>query len=116
MNCVEQGPEHIAFELESAHSFPLKLARVAIFQGNCERLVRIAPRLSHAATEIIQSARVDPGIKFFESAKPRGHQIGREKLRERRCDGDRPRLSACEIDVSIHCETNAWEQMSIFQS
>ena len=27
MNCVEHGPEHIAFELESAHGFPLKLVR-----------------------------------------------------------------------------------------
>ena len=83
MNCVEHGPEHIAFELERAHGFPLKLGRVAIFQGNRERLVRIAPRLRDPAAEIIKSARINPRIKLFEGCKPGGHQIRRKKLGQR---------------------------------
>ena len=65
MNCVEHGPEHIAFELERAHGFPLKLGRVAIFQGNRERLVRIASRLRDPATKIVQSARINPPNRTF---------------------------------------------------
>jgi len=45
MNGVEHGPEHIAFELESARGFPLELGRAAMIQRNCERFIRIAPRL-----------------------------------------------------------------------
>src|ERR1700759_4142545 len=92
MNCIEQGPEHIAFELESAQSFPLKLRCVAIFQGNCERFVRIAPRLCDSEPKIIESACIDPSIEFFEGCKARRHQIRSKKLSQRRRDGYRPRL------------------------
>src|SRR5207248_3025595 len=56
MNRVEYGPEDIAFELERAHGFSLKLECVAIFHGNRERLVRIAPRLRDSAAKIVQPA------------------------------------------------------------
>ena len=83
MNCVEHGPEDIAFELERAHGFPLKLGRVAIFQGNRERLVGIAPRLRDSAAKIVKSARINPPIEFFEGCKPGGHQIRRKKFGQR---------------------------------
>src|SRR5882757_2259611 len=83
MNCVEHGPEYITFELESTHSFPLKLARVAIFQGNYQRIVRIAPRLPDPAAKIVKSARINPPIELFESCKAGGHQIRRKKLGQR---------------------------------
>ena len=115
MNCVEHGPEHVAFELERAHGFPLKLGRVAIFQGDRERLVRIASRLRDPATEIIQTACIDPRIKLFEGCKPGGHQIRRKKLGQRRRDGDRPWLTAREIHVRINRESNPGQQMAIIQ-
>src|SRR5262245_29666331 len=99
MDCVEYGPEHIAFELERAHGSPLKLGRVAIFQGNRERLVGIASSLRDSATKIVESARINPPIECFEGCKPRGHQIRRKKFGQRRRDGDRPRLTAREIYV-----------------
>ena len=83
MNCIEHGPEYIAFELESAHGFPLKLGCVAISQGNCQRIVRIAPRLRDSAAKIVKSARINPSIELFEGCKPGGHQIRRKKLGQR---------------------------------
>ena len=115
MNCVEHGPEHIAFELERAYGFPLKLGRVAIFQGNRERLVRITSRLRDPATKVVKSARINPPIEFFEGCKPGGHQIRRKKLGQRRRDGDRPWLTAREIHVRINRESNAGQQMAIIQ-
>jgi hypothetical protein len=106
MNCVEHGPEHVAFELERAHGFALKLGRVAIFQGNRERFVRIAPCLRDAASKIIKSASINPPIEFFEGRKAGTHQIWRKKLCQRRRNGDRPRLTAREIHVSINRESN----------
>src|SRR5260370_39050694 len=113
VNCVEHGPEHIAFKLERMQGFALKLRRIAIFQRDCQRLVGISPGLSDAAPKIIESASINPSIKFFECRKAGCHQIGRKKLVERRCDGDRPRLSACEIHVRIDCETNSREEITI---
>src|SRR6476620_3969354 len=99
MNCVEDGPEHITFELERAHGLPLKLEGVAIFQGNRERLVGIASRLRDPATKIVKSACIDPRIKLFEVCKSGGHQIWRKKLGQRRRNRDRPWLTAREIHV-----------------
>src|SRR5205823_6920167 len=113
VNCVEHGPEHIAFKLERMQGFALKLRRIAIFQRDCQRLVGISPGLSDATPKVIESASINPQIKFFECGKPGGHQIGRKKLGERRCDGDRPRLSACEIRVRINRETNSGQEMTI---
>src|SRR5215471_9593075 len=113
MNCVEHGPEHIAFKLKRMQGFALKLRSIAIFQRDCQCLVGISPGESDATPKIIESASINPRIKFFECCKAGVHQIGRKKLGERRCDGDRPRLSACEIHVRIDCETNSAEQMTI---
>ena len=115
MNCVEHGPEHIAFELERAHGFPLKLGRVAIFQGNRERLVRIAPRLRDSATEIIKSARINPPNRTFRRLQAGRSSDPAQKLGQRRRDGDRPRLTAREIHVRIHRESNSGQQMAIIQ-
>src|SRR5438477_5073603 len=104
MNRVEYGPEDIAFELERADGFSLKLECVAIFHGNRERLVGIAPRLRDSAAKIVQPARIKPLIEFFEGCKPVRHQIWRKKFGQRRRDGDRPRLTTREVHVCIHCK------------
>src|SRR5205814_1075405 len=115
MNRVEYGPEDIAFELERADGFSLKLECVAIFHGNRERLVGIAPRLRDSAAKIVQPARIKPLIEFFEGCKPVRHQIWRKKFGQRRRDGDRPRLTTREVHVCIHCKAYSGQQMSIIQ-
>ena len=80
VNGIEHRPEHVAFELERANRLALELRRVAVFQRDRERLVRIPSRLCRATTEIIKATRVDPGIKLFECREPGRHQIGREKF------------------------------------
>ena len=80
MNCVEHGPEHIAFELERAQRFALEFGGIAILQRNRKRFVRIAPRLRDSAAKIVKSARINPPIEFFEGCKPGRHQIRRKKL------------------------------------
>src|ERR1041385_6014873 len=113
MNCVEHGPEHIAFKIERTQGFALKLRRIAIFQRDCQCLVGISPRKRDPTPKVIESASINPRIKFLTCRKAGCHQIGRKELGERRCNGDRPRLSACEIHVRIDCETNSGEEMTI---
>src|SRR5947208_8967558 len=79
-----------------------------------ERFIRVASCLGNSASEVIKAARINPGIMFFESRNTRLHQIGRKKLGKRGGDSDWPRLSACEVHVRIHCETNSGLQMPIF--
>ena len=56
MDRLEHGPEDIAFELERTLSFGLELGRVAMLQCYGERFVGVAPRLSNASPEIIETA------------------------------------------------------------
>src|SRR6266540_1847592 len=84
LNGIEDGPEHIAFKLERANRLALKLRRVAVFQRDRQRLIRIAPRLCRATPEIIKPARIDPLIKLFERREAGRHQIGGEELRDRK--------------------------------
>src|SRR5262249_23503643 len=113
VNRIEHRPEHIAFELEGAHRFPLKPGRVAILKRNRERLVGISPGLSDSASKIIESTKINPRIEFFECCKTRTHQIGRKKLCQRGCDGDRPRLTTRKIHVCVHGESNSGQEVAI---
>jgi hypothetical protein len=83
MDCIEDGPQHIAFKLEGAHSLALQLRRVAMVQRHRERFIGVTSCLGDSATEVIKAARIDPGLIFFESRKACRHQIRREKFRER---------------------------------
>ena len=115
MNRVEDSPKYVALKLERAHCRALQLRGIAMFQRNRERFIGVASRLGDSATEVIEAGRIDPGIKFFKSPETRGHQIGCEKFGERRCNGDRPRLSASEVYIGIYGETSSGLQMPILR-
>ena len=102
MNCVEQRPEDIAFEFESAHSFPLKLWRVAIFQGNRERLVRIALRLRSLGGE---NSRVREDLstdKIFRRLQAGPSSDPAQKARSARTRWLSATAGAREIHLRIH--------------
>src|SRR6266536_6292356 len=80
MNCIEHAPKNIALELERANCIALELGCVAMFQRYRERFVGIASRLRYAATDMIESGPLIPGIKLFERNEPRRHQIRCEEF------------------------------------
>src|SRR5213592_1715440 len=73
VNSIENGPEHVAFKLQTAHGLALELGCVAIFQRDGERFVRIALRLCDPTSEIIKPTRIDPRIKFLEGCESSLH-------------------------------------------
>ena len=73
MNGVEHRPENIALELERTDRGILQFARIAMFDCDFKRFVRIAAGLRDSAAEIIKAARVDPMVELFKRGESRGH-------------------------------------------
>src|SRR5713226_4510835 len=104
MNGIKHRPEDLTLKLQGANRRRLHFASDAVSQGKLQGFVGVAAGLRDTALEIFQAARLDPWIELLEGFQSLGHQVRGEQLGQGGSDGDRPRLSAGEIDVSVNGE------------
>src|SRR4051812_36596548 len=67
---IQHRPQQLALERQRAHRFLLERARVAPGQGELQTLLGIHARLRHAAAEIIEAPRLDPGVMLLKRREP----------------------------------------------
>ena len=113
MYSIEHRPQHVELELEDVERALLLLARFEMLERGLETVFDIPSRLGQSLAEVLIALRFDPRVMLRPVLQPFFVDLGREQLGERRADGLLPRRVAREVDIRVHCETYAGQ--NIFQ-
>src|SRR5438093_8244817 len=82
-----------------------------MLERGLETVFDIPSRLGQSLAEVLIAFRFDPRVMLRPVLQPFFVDLRREQLGERRADGFLPRRLAREVDIRVHCETHAGQNM-----
>ena len=97
--------------MEDVERALLLLARFEMLERGLETVFDIPSRLGQSLAEVLIALRFDPRVMLRPVLQPFFVDLGREQLGERRADGLLPRRVAREVDIRVHCETHAGQNI-----
>ena len=112
LNAVEHVPQDLGLSDERGHTCLLQGSGRRFADDEVDRFLRVTASARDPATKIRQRFAVDPGVVPFPRRNPFRHQIGREKLGERRRDRYDERTLFDQRDVRIAGESNARQDIA----